>query len=153
MLEPLQWRVAYLLVQQFGLLAPERMAPVAAISLVEEHQIRLNIDEEEFAEYSVFSEPVELYHLTDESPASLEKHILRHNARVIATDSPIGRAGALRLAPDWTIEQVILRHGHLWGSYTIAIPIAYVASISEFAVMLTLDRHAVEVLAGVSDRK
>lgn len=150
MLDPPERRVAYVLVQQFGLLAPERMAPVTAISAVDEHQISLNVDEDDFAEYSAMSEPVELYRLADEAPTPFEEHLLRHNAKVIAADGPVGRAGALLLAPDWTIEQIVLRHGHLWGARTIAIPIAHVASISEFTVTLTLDRRAVEALAGVS---
>lgn len=148
LLDAARRHVAYVLVQQLGLLGPERLVPPSAISAADARALRLRIDEEALIEYDVFDEPVSAYRLEPEPPTWTEAHMLRHAARVLATDGPIGRVGALALNPDdWTIEQIILRRGHLWGARDIAIPMSQVAEISEFTVSLSLSRNEVEALA------
>lgn len=137
-------RVAYILVQQPGLLAPERLLPPSVVSAVDAHALRLCIDDGDLIEYDALSEPVSAYHLEPEPPTWTETHILRHGARVVATDGPIGRVGALALAPDWTIESLVLRQGHLWGARTIAIPMTQVADMNESTITLMITRHDVQ---------
>lgn len=142
LLDPTRRHVAFILVQQLGLLAPERMLPLTDVSAADAHALQLHPNEEALTEYGAFSEPVSAYHLEPEPPSWTEEHMLRHGARVIAVDGPIGRVGALLLRPeDWAITQIVLRQGHLWGAREVTVPIAQVNQISEFAVTLALS-HA-----------
>lgn len=142
-----QQAVTALLVQQLGLLAPERIIPLTLITDTDSHPMPLALEPHSFDEQSAFYEPVSAYQLTPTVPPALEPHLLRNGACVVATDGPVGRIGALLLKPESAdIMAIILRRGHLWGTRLISIPRVHIQAIHEFEILLTLDRAAVATL-------
>ncbi|ACL26331.1 hypothetical protein [Chloroflexus aggregans] len=139
-------RLTSILVQEQGLLAAERLVPVLAIDSVTDNTITLTITDDEFTECDPFSEPIELYHLTPELSTITDLPLLRHHARVLASDGFIGRLSALHLDADWQIVAILLHRGHWWGNCDISIPIHLVATINEFAVTLTVRRDEIASL-------
>ena len=46
----------------------------------------------------------------------------------------------------WAITQVVLEHGHLWGTRDVTVPVVAVGELETDLVRLTIDKHALSAL-------
>jgi hypothetical protein len=72
---------------------------------------------------------------------------LRRSSDVEAVDGHrVGHLAALVVDGGWTITQVVLEHGHLWGTRDVAVPVVAVGTLETDLVRLTIGRHALTAL-------
>ena len=72
---------------------------------------------------------------------------LRFDAKVEATDGPVGHVdGFLTAPPNFKITRLILRVGHLWGTKQISIPISGIRFFTEKTVYLKLCKAEIDSL-------
>lgn len=73
---------------------------------------------------------------------------LTRGAHVRATDGQIGRLdGFLVDAACGQITYLVLREGHLWGQFEVAIPVTQIDHIQDDTIYLKLDKGAVGALS------
>jgi PRC-barrel domain protein len=72
---------------------------------------------------------------------------LRRSSDVEAVDGHrLGHLRAVRVDEHWQITQVVLEHGHLWGTRDVAVPVVAVETLETDLVRLTIDKHALAAL-------
>lgn len=72
---------------------------------------------------------------------------LRRSSDVEAVDGHrLGHLVALEIDERWTITQVVLEHGHLWGTRDVAVPAVAVGELETDLVRLTIGKHALSAL-------
>lgn len=151
MLDTSRTAVDSILVQQLGFLAPERLIPLTQVQQGLAERLIVQLRSEDFQHAMVFNEFVPAYEFCPSPPAFIEEHLLRQNAQIVARDGPVGRVGAIHLAAGSAqISMLVLRQGHLWGSHHIMIPMAYVQTLSEFRITLTLTCQEVATLSSLA---
>ncbi len=91
-------------------------------------------------------------------PAELERVfpdalVIRHDARVKATDGYVGRVcGFLTEPTNGHITHLVLREGHLWGQKDVTIPLSEVDCIEDGTIHLRLDKRRVGALPAIPVR-
>jgi len=72
---------------------------------------------------------------------------LRRSSDVEAVDGHrLGHLAAVVVDERWGITQVVLEHGHLWGTRDVAVPVVAVGVLETDLVRLTIDKHALSAL-------
>ncbi|MGD8856064.1 MAG: PRC-barrel domain-containing protein [Chloroflexota bacterium] len=70
---------------------------------------------------------------------------LHRGAKVATVDGPIGQVDELLVEPeDGHITHLVLRHGHLWGTKDVVIPVSAIRKIKADTVFLKLNKEAIE---------
>ena len=73
--------------------------------------------------------------------------VIRRGSQVRATDGNVGRVDEFLVdAANDCITHLVMREGHLWGTKEITIPVTEIESIEDEAVLLKIDKEAVERL-------
>ncbi|MGD9145340.1 MAG: PRC-barrel domain containing protein [Anaerolineae bacterium] len=91
-------------------------------------------------------------------PAELERVfpdalVIRHDARVKATDGDVGRVcGFLTEPANGQIIHLTVREGHLWGQKDIAIPASEIDRIEEDTIHLKMDKRSLGALPAIPVR-
>lgn len=77
---------------------------------------------------------------------------IHRNASVEATDGRVGQVDGFVVDPaSGQIDSLILRHGHLWGKRDVTVPVSAIKRVEQDAIVLTLDKAAVEQLPHAPD--
>ena len=75
---------------------------------------------------------------------------VRRGTRVEAKDGYVGHVDEFVVNPEnGHITHLVMREGHLWGKKDVIIPLSAMDETREDAVYLKLDKHQVEVFAGL----
>lgn len=178
-LNPKTRQVTHLVVKEKGFPFTERLVSVDQVTETSPHRIRLRCSREEFAqldhfighEYFPGTKPTHPYapheymlwpFLIPEVPLlpPLEQErvppgelAVRRNARVEASDGPLGHVEGFLLDTEGCVTHMVLRKGHFLGQKDIAIPISQIDRIEEDTVFLKLDKHGVEKLEPIPARR
>jgi hypothetical protein len=80
--------------------------------------------------------------------------VVRHGAQVKASDGAVGQVDAFLVDPKTRrITHLVLRKGHLWGQKDVMVPVSEIRTAREDAILLKLDKRAVDSLPAVPVRR
>jgi hypothetical protein len=171
MLKPASEEITHLVIESNRTFpTTEYLVPINLVVESSPGQIRIDCSTEDLSKMPIFyrSEfiPYEIagyagmpylmwgFHLQAGKPISMainhiptDELVIRHGAKVEATDGPIGQVDEFVLNPvDDHITQLVMREGHLWRQKSVAIPASEIDHYENSNVFLKLDKKAIENL-------
>jgi sporulation protein YlmC with PRC-barrel domain len=79
---------------------------------------------------------------------------IHYGTPVKAGSHKVGRVDELVIDPDsGEVTHLLMREGHLWGKKDVAVPLSAVGSVDVDAVVLKIDKEAIEALPAVPRKR
>lgn len=179
-IDPMTWQVTHFLIQESRLSHTEHLVPACSVVDTTPDLVRLRCSKSELAAmpplvesehnridratfvggaysgrygwpYVVLETILKSAKREHISPGEL---IVRRGSRVRATDGPVGQVDEFLVDPTTRhITHLVLREGHPWGPKDVMVPFSEIEGAREGAILLRLDKHAVDSLPSIPVRR